>query len=465
MPESWQPRPYQEAAVEFLMRHPAAGLFADPGLGKTSCMLRAFVAMKATKPKWRALVIAPRHVLHNVWPAEVKRWREFSHLRVAVCHGSRKAEALASDADLYLVSCDALPWLTQQRWRWPEVLVVDESVKFKRHEARTRFKLLRGILDKFQRRYILTGKPMPNGLLDLWAQLYILDGGKRLGQFISHYRQRWFYPTGYGGYSWQPVQSAEREIGEKIADITLRLDKREHLKDLPPYLDNVVRVPLHQHAMEQIRKLERDLLVELERGTVEAFSAGSLTAKLRQMSSGAVYVGDPEELRSGRAGQRPWSPVHDAKLDALDAILAERENAPTLVAYQFVHSAERIVKAVPEARVLAWETDRGAEKLIAAWNRGEVPLLLVHPASAAHGLNLQGGSEALVWFDPTYDLDHYDQLIARLWRQGQKHTVVNHLLIAAGTVDEAVLAALRGKDRRQSAFLAALQAHYGLAAA
>lgn len=419
--------------------------------------------MKREFPRWRALVLAPRHVVHNVWPAEARKWADFAHLRISVVHGTKKAERLADDADLYLATCDSLPWLTSQKWRWPEVLVIDESTKFKRHEARTRFGLLRHHLDHFKRRIILTGKPIPNGLGDLWAQLFLLDGGKRLGPYVTHFRRKWFYQTGFGGYTYAPLPGAEKEILAAIADITLRLDKVEHLKDLPPVVENVVKVALPAAAMAQVKRLEDEFIVELARGTVEAFNAASLTTKLRQMSSGAVYVGDGSEPHSGRAGQKVWSHVHDAKLDALDAILAERENQPTLVAYQFVHSAERIVAAIPEARVLAWETDVSARKLLEAWNRGEVPLLLVHPASAAHGLNLQGGSDALVWFDPTYDLEHDDQLLARLWRQGQTRTVVNHRLIAAGTIDEAVLAALRSKDRRQTAFLAALKEHYAKA--
>jgi SNF2 family DNA or RNA helicase len=423
-------------------------------------MLRAFLEMR--RAGMRALVIAPRHVAHNVWPAEVAKWSDFAHLRVAVMHGPRKDEALHEDADLYVVNPEGLPWLLRRaaelRWRWPEVLVVDESTKFK-HPNTLRFRTLLKVIDRFKRRYILTGKPVPNGLMDLFGQLYILDGGKRLGKFITHFRNRWFYQTGYGGYTWKPLPGADAEIQRAISDITLRLDKREHLKDLPPYLDNVVKVALPAVVAEQVRKLERDFVVELARGTIEAFNAAALTAKLRQMSSGAVYASDLEDAERASA-RRPWAHVHDAKLDALDALLAEREGSPTLVAYQFVHSAERIAKAFPEAAVLAWLSDAKAAETLRAWNRGEVPLLLVHPASAAHGLNLQGGSEALIWFDPTYDLEHYDQLIARLWRQGQAKTVVNHLLVAADTIDEAVVNALRGKDRAQSAFLEALKRHF-----
>jgi SNF2 family DNA or RNA helicase len=421
-------------------------------------MLRAFTAMKAVHPRWRMIVIAPRHVVHNVWAQEARKWSDFAHLRVAVLHGSKKEEALRSDADIYVINPDGLPWLVQHPWAWPEVLVVDESTLFK-HPNTRRFKLLRAQLDRFTRRYILTGKPVPNGLLDLFGQIYILDGGERLGRFITHYRSRYFYQTGYGGYTWRPLPGASEKILEAISDITLRLDKREHL-DLPQYIDNVVEVKLPAPVEAQVRKLERDFVVELAKGTVEAFNAAALTAKLRQMASGAVYstLEDLEALRASR----PWSHVHDAKLDALEALLAEREGQPTLVAYQFIHSAERIAKAHPEAVVLSWLSDVKVMQAIEAWNAGEVPLLLVHPASAAHGLNLQGGSEALVWFDPTYDLEHYDQLIARLWRQGQTKTVVNHLLIAADTVDEAVLSALRGKDRAQESFLAALKSHFAV---
>jgi SNF2 family DNA or RNA helicase len=327
---------------------------------------------------------------------------------------------------------------------------VDESTKFK-HANTQRFKCLKQILDAFSRRYILTGKPVPNGVMDLFGQIYILDLGKRLGAFITHYRNKYFFQTGFGGYTWRPVEGASEQIEAKIVDITMRLDKRDHLKDLPPYVENIVKVALPHAAMDAYRELEREFILRLAEGEVLALNAASATAKLRQMTSGAVYL-DGED--------RMWGHVHDAKLDALDALLAEREGSPTLVAYQFNHTADRIRTEFKDAVILSRLADKKAERALEAWNRGDIELLLVHPASAAHGLNLQGGSESLVWFDPTYDLEHDDQLLARLWRSGQKKTVVNHRILAEGTIDEAIVSALRGKDRSQNQFLAALKAHF-----
>ena len=431
--------------MRLLVEHEHAGLFADPGLGKTACMLEAFLQIRKRHPKWRLLVIAPRHVAHNVWPAEVRKWSQFSHLRVVVLHGSKKEELLGEDADIYVINPEGLAWLATWDWAWPEVLCVDESTKFK-HPNTQRFRILRGYLGRFKRRFILTGKPVPNGLMDLFGQIYILDEGLRLGRYITHYRNKWFYQTGFGGYKWAPRESAGPEIQAAIKGITLRLDKREHLKELPEYIDNVVRVTLPPKARAQYNVLERDFIVKLEAGEVLALNAAAMTAKLRQFASGGVYT-------EGDA----WEGVHEAKLDALDAILSEREGSPTLIAYQFNHTADRLLAAYPKALVLSRLTDRQARAALDGWNRGEVEHLIVHPASAAHGLNLQGGSEALVWFDPTYDLEHYDQLIARLWRQGQELQVVNHLLIASDTVDEDIVAATRSKDRAQNQFLAALK--------
>lgn len=455
MSEPWTPRDYQIRAVELMLENPAAGLFADPGLGKTSCALMAWTVFQRAHPKWKMLVIAPRHVVHNVWRQEAKKWSDFSHLRFAVLHGPKKAQALKEDADIYLINPEGLPWLLQQRgWKIPQVLVVDESTKFK-HTNTQRFKLLRTMLDAFARRYILAGKPVPNGLHDLFGQIFILDGGARLGKFVSHFRKNYCYQSGFGGFKWKVLPEKEAEIQAKVIDITLRLDKREHLKDLPPLVENVVAVDLPHEAMDQYMELEKEFILQLREGEVSAMSAGAATAKLRQLTSGAVYLTDDDA--AGR-----WAPVHEAKLDALDAILSEREYQPTLVAYQFNHTADRILAAYPDAVILSRLSDKKAERALAEWNKGEVPILVVHPASAAHGLNLQGGSDALVWFDPTYDLEHDDQLIARLWRQGQKHTVVNHRLVASNTIDEAIVAALRGKDRSQNQFLDALKKHFGV---
>jgi len=419
-------------------------------------MLAAYSVMKRVGAKM--LVIAPKSVALHTWPNEVRKFDQFRGLKLVVLHGSGREERAYEDADVYVINPDGMPWLSARggvgpKKRWPSVLCVDESTKYK-HTQSERFKTLRPLLDHFERRYILTGEPMPNGLLDLFGQLFLLDGGQRLGKFITHYRNKYFYSSGFGGYKWSPLPGARDQILEKISDITLRLDKYDHL-DLKKPLVRDIEIDLPHEVFDDYAELEREFAIELRGGEVNAVNAAALTAKLRQFASGAVYT-------TNRYGEptHQWQKLHDAKLDALDALLAEREGKGTLVAYQFDHTAERIQDAYPEARLWSRLTPKGQAETLDAWNRGQLPLLVVHPASAAHGLNLQAGSEAIVWFDLTYDLEHYNQTIARLHRRGQAKRVVVHRIVARHTVDEQIVRVLAGKDGEQISFLKALKERF-----
>jgi SNF2 family DNA or RNA helicase len=445
----WTPRHYQLHAAERMVTNNAAGLLLAPGLGKTSTTLAALAALKASGQMKAALVITPLRPLYDVWPAEREKWSDFALLRMQILHGPKKERALATEADVYLINPEGLPWLLQaRRGRLPfDVLVVDESTKFK-NPASDRFKRLRGVLDKFRRRYILTGTPHPNGVQDLWAQVFLLDGGQRLGAYITHFRRRYMIDTAppHASYQqWLPVVGAEEEIRKKIEDICLVLRAEDYL-DMPELITNDIRVQLPPAARTTYDDLHRHFIAELAGGVVTAANAAAKTTKLRQVANGFVYDdrGATEE-------------VHTRKLEALVELIDEQQGDPLLVAVAFLSEAERLGRllgapyiggGVPAARVT---------ELIKLWNDGKIPVLLAHPSSVAHGLNLQAGGRAVCWYGLTYNREEYDQFVARVYRQGQTRGVVVHRIIATDTIDEAIVQSLASKDASQRAFLAALR--------
>jgi hypothetical protein len=328
-----------------------------------------------------------------------------------------------------------------------EGCLVHNSTKFK--APRTQRSLaLKGLVPQFKRRYILTGTPAPNGLLDLFGQVYILDLGDRLGRFITHYRNAYFYQTGYGGYTWLPREGAEQLIYEKISDICLRMDAKDYL-DMPDIMHVEQPVQLPPNAREIYNQMRKDFLAELEGGDVTAFNAAAKTSKLRQISNGSVYMDD-----------KSVHVVHDAKIKALGDIIEQMQGNPLLVAYEFQHDRDAIVKLTGCPVLGGGTTVSQQRKIITAWNRGELPVLAVHPASAGHGLNLQAGGHHICWFGLTYNLEHFDQLLARIWRQGQREKVFVYYLLAENTLDRLVLKALRGKNHTQKKLLDALKKHF-----
>lgn len=467
-PVPWEPKTYQLEAAKFMVERGAAGILADPGMGKTAATLAAFKTLRDAGHAERALVVAPLRVCYSVWPAEVAKWSDFADLRVEVVHGPNRTRALTTDADIYVVNPEGLAWLSSQ-WRgWarrPDVLVVDESTKFK-HTRTQRFKTLKPLLPQFERRYILTGTPIPNGLLDLFGQVYLLDLGGTLGKFITHFRNEFFFQTGYGGYTWVARDGAEEEIYERLRPLVLRLDRNDYL-DLPPITHNAIAVDLPVDAMRAYRELETDFVLKVKAGEVVASNAGALTAKLRQAANGAVYLDDETEEAADRRGGRRFGELHAAKIDALLELIDELSGQPALVAYEFQHDRARLQKALkkfyPRGDVPylggGVSAARGAE-LEREWNAGSLPVLLVHPASAGHGLNLQAGGHHIAWFGLSYNLEHHDQMIDRLYRQGQNEHVFVHYLVAKRTVDIKILAALRQKDRTQRDLLDALKEAY-----
>lgn len=475
----WQPHPYQKKAVKWLLEHAAGALWLSPGLGKTAATLAAFKFLKDRGLASKALVIAPLRVCHSVWPNEMRKWDDFLDMRCAVLHGPKKEELLRDMADLYVINPDGLPWLlnvTRERTlggkrvrvevdmkRWKalgfDLLVIDELSKFK-HPQTQRFKALKQVVPTFPRRWGLTGSPAPNGLIDLFGQCFVLDEGRSLGRYITHYRSKYFTPNGppsepgkapKPAFGWKLQEGAAEKIYKRVKPLALRMAAEDYL-DMPKLIENVVRVDLPEDARRVYDRLEEDLIAKLKRGVVVAANAAAASMKCRQVANGAVYV-------EGESGKR-WRAVHDAKLDALEDLVDELQGEPLLVAYDFQHDLERILQRLGKRTpfIGGGVTPQRASAIEKAWNLGDVPVLLGHPQSIAHGLNLQGAGRHVCWHSLTWNFEHDEQFIARVWRQGQKASqVFVHRLVARDTVDETVMWALRSKRKGQQALFDALR--------
>ena len=478
----WTPYAYMKRAVKFLLQHAAAGLFLEPGLSKTAITLAAIKILKKEKLLNRVLVIAPLRVCYLVWPAEAALWEDFNELRVSVLHGKDKEDNFKEDADIYVINPEGLPWLVAagrlQKLRC-DTLVIDESSKFK-HTRTQRFRLLKEHLGKFRRRWILTGSPNPNGYLDLFGQIFLLDLGKSLGAYITHYRMKYFTPTGYGGYTWRLNSGADKLIQQAIKPLVLRLDAKDYL-DLPEVIENVIRVELPEKARKIYDDLEAELLATLEGGhVVTAVSAGAMTNKISQVANGGLYyeetfcdhkcdgarVGTCTCFAEGRCkapGRRAVGELHNAKTEALVDLVDELQGAPLLVAYEFQHDLKRIRAALGKdlPAIGGGVNMKDTTAIVASWNRGELPVLAAHPAAMGHGLNMQGGGcQHVCWYGITWDYELYDQFNRRINRQGNKHAAIYvHHLVARETVDEAKMRALKVKKRTQNDLLDALRAY------
>lgn len=446
----WYPHDYQKRAVELLVSQGSAGLLLDPGLGKTSIVLAAFKILKQEGYVHSMLVIAPLRVAHNVWPKEVEKWANFNDLKVEVLHGPDKNRRLKRDADIFVINPEGLQWLfnlpASDRRNW-DILCVDESTKFKDSQTK-RFKLMRKHFELFDRRWILTGTPVPNGLHDLFGQIYILDLGNSLGRYVTHFRNKFFYTESWKPYEYIPHGWSFDEIINRIDPLVLRLSAKDYL-DMPELIiPEPVNVYLPDEAWEKYRDLEDDFITQVEGGFVVAANAAVAGGKCRQICNGALYTNE----------QHDWTSIHDEKLDALSDILEELGGAPTLVMYEFNHDKERLLKRLGSATPVlgGGTTTRRADKNITDFNKGHIPVMLCHPASMAHGLNLQGVCHHIIWFGITWNFEHYDQSIARIYRQGQENPVFVYHIIAKDTLDEKVLAVLRAKDRTQQTLFEAL---------
>jgi SNF2 family DNA or RNA helicase len=449
----WQPHDYQKKAVKFMIQHACAGLFLDPGLGKSSITLAAFEVLRMKGLAKRMLVIAPLRPAYAVWPAEGQKWHEFSELKINVIHGPHKAERLAEQADVDVINPEGLSWLFAQKLRrhgsdpWPwDILVVDESTRFK-HADTIRFKKLKPYLPMFKRRYILTGSPAPNGLLDLFGQVFLLDLGASLGRFITHYRNTYFNSTGYGGFTWTPRQGSQDAIYEKLKPLVLRMSAEDYL-DLPPLIMNEVKMFLPDKARKIYDQMEAQLLAAVDNNLIVAANAAAASGKCRQIANGGIY----DEAHK-------VTDIHEAKLDAVEEIIESLQGKPALVAYEYQHDLARLRGrfGADVPYIGGGVSPSRFREIEGAWNRGDLPLLFAQPQSVAHGLNLQGTEGTVIWHSLTWNLEDYEQFIRRVWRQGQKHKVIVHHIVADKTVDEVIMKTLKAKDKTQQRLLGALK--------
>ena len=435
--------PYQIRAIEYIKDKKRCGLALAMGLGKTVASLTAISDMLDGFVAKRVLVIAPLRVAKSVWPKEVTRWAHLSHLKVSVCLGTERQRlaALQTTADIYTINRENVPWLvTQYRGKWPfDCVIIDESSSFK-NSSSLRWKALRRTLPETYHMILLTGTPSPNGLLDVWSQQYLIDYGMSLGRTMTGYKQR-FFEQDYTGYRWTLRAGAANDIQQLMTPSWLSMAAEDYL-DLPERIDLVESLALPESIKAEYDSFEKTLLADLPDGEmVEAVNAGVLATKLLQWCNGGIYTNE----------HKHWTLIHDAKIDALAAIVEDNDE-PMLVAYNFKSDLERLQKAFPNAAVL--DKDPAT---IDRWNRGEIKMLLAHPQSAGHGLNLQDGGALCVWFGLSWSLEAYLQFNARLHRQGQTRPVRIIHLIAQGCLDERVMSVLQDKDAQQRSLLQALK--------
>ncbi|HGA2592189.1 TPA: SNF2-related protein [Streptococcus agalactiae] len=447
---------YQEVTKDFIIRTPYAAVILDMGMGKTATTLSAINELMFDRYEVsKVLVIAPLRVANTVWSDEIEQWEELRHLRYAKIVGTPKQRraALEQDADIYIVNREILPWLVQQcspYFKW-DMVVIDELSSFKSWQSK-RFKAFMAMRPYMKRVVGLTGTPSSNGLMDLFAEFKVIDSGERLGRFIGEYRSRYFDEGRRNGnivYEYIPMDYAECQIYDKIDDITISMKAMDYL-DMPELISTKKVVHLTDKETDNYKRFKKDyVLSDLEDGEVTAANAASLSNKLVQMANGAVYSDDHQVVS-----------LHDQKLDTLEDIIEAANGEPVLVAYWFKHDLQRIEERLAKLKV------KGAvlktEQDIREWNKGNIRVGLLHPASAGHGLNLQKGGHHLVWFGLTWSLELYQQTNARLWRQGQQaETVVIQHIVTEGTIDEEILKALENKDAQQSRLIEAVKAQVG----
>lgn len=441
----YEPHNYQQFATDFILEHPISCLMLDMGLGKTVITLNALwqLALDSFDVS-RILVIAPKRVAEDTWPKELSKWEHLYGLDATLVMGTQaeREAALRQQTFLYITNRENVSWLVANHpWDF-DMVVIDELSSFKSNQAQ-RFKAMKKVRPLVSRIVGLTGTPAPNSLLDLWPEMYLMDMGQRLGRFIGGFRDRFFTPDKRNReiiYSYKPREGAEEAIYGLISDICISMKAVDYL-DMPELIMNRVEVSMDSRERKIYDDFQRDMVVSLQGEELDAVNAAALSGKLTQMANGAVYGENRKVLH-----------IHDRKLDALEDLMEAANGKPLLVAYWYEHDLQRIKARFKNARCIDTTQD------IDDWNAGKIPLALIHPASAGHGLNLQDGGYTIVWFGLTWSLELYQQLNARLWRQGQKHTVVIHHIVTKDTHDEDVLRALDKKDTRQSALIDAVRA-------
>ena len=448
----YNPHEYQTYATNFILEHPVAAVLLEMGLGKSVITLTAIYELMLNRFEiQKTLVIAPLRVARDTWPAEIEKWEHLKGLAYSVAIGteSERISALKRPAHLYLINRENVDWLiTKSNLPFDyDMVVIDELSSFKSYAAK-RFKSLLKVRPRVKRMVGLTGTPSGNGLMDLWAEFRVLDMGQRLGRYITHYRNNFFVPDKRNQqmiFSYKPKPGAEDAIYKLISDITISMKSADFLK-MPECVINEVPVVLSEKEWSVYHDLREDMVVDLKDKEIDAVNAAALSGKLLQMANGAVYNEEKEVIH-----------IHDRKLDALEDLIEGANGKPVLVAYWFNHDLQRIKKRFSVREI---KTSRD----IKDWNNGEIPVAVIHPAGAGHGLNIQFGGSTIIWFGLTWSLELYQQTNARLWRQGQNNTVAIHHIIAKDTIDEDVMVALSKKGKIQSALIDSVKARIGGAA-
>lgn len=440
---------YQNYAKDFILAHKVSALFLDCGLGKTITTLTAInELMYDSFEISKVLIIAPLRVAQSTWKDEIEKWDHLNLLRYSIVVGDEKErlKALKQNSDIYIINRENVDWLVTKSgidFNF-DMLVIDELSSFKSNTSK-RFKSLLKIRPYFERVVGLTGTPSSNGLMDLWAEFRVLDLGERLGRYITHYRNEYFLPDKRNGaiiFSYKPQPNAEERIYRRLADMTISMKSTEYLK-MPELILNELEINLDEEDQMKYKKFKKEMVMTIQEKEIDAINAASLSNKLIQLANGSIYDDD-----------KKFYEIHNKKLDKLEEIIESANGKPVLVAYWFKADKERIEKRF-KVREIKTADD------IKQWNMGMINLALIHPASAGHGLNLQSGGSTLVWFSLTWSLELYQQTNARLYRQGQKDTVVIHHLITKNTIDKDIMKSLKRKDKTQEALMRAVKARIG----
>jgi SNF2 family DNA or RNA helicase len=446
----WEPHEYQKEAVKFLVEHGSGSLWLDPGLGKTAIVLSAYRVLRIKGLIKKMLVVAPLRPVYGVWPTEANKWEQFENYSVGVLHGGQKDKVLQQEHDIYVINFEGLGWLSNRLngKPWPfNILTIDE-ISYMKNTQTQRFKTLKPLLNKFDRRWGLTGSPAPNSLLDIFGPQYIIDQGATFGPYVSRFRSEYFYPSGYGGFEWKIQPDGEKRIHEKLEGKVLRMAALDHL-DLPELTYNNIIIELPSEARKIYDDFEKKLTIELAAGDITAVNAAVAVMKGQQIANGGSYLDGTE---------RQSIHIHDAKTEAVQELVEELSGQPCIIGYHFQHDLERLQKVFPDAPIIgSGVIGDKLDTIIERWNTGQIPVLLAHPMSAGHGLNLQGAGHAVIWYSLTWSLEVYEQFIRRLWRQGQKNHIVVHHIIANKTVDKAIMLAIKNKDTTQQNLLKAVQ--------
>lgn len=441
------PHEYQKYAQDFIINNSACVLLLDMGLGKTVITLTSlWILLFDYFEISKVLVIAPLRVAQDTWSKECEKWDHLKELKISKVLGSEKERrmALFDKADIYIINRENVEWLCNNYDFDFDMIVIDELSSFKSSSSK-RFKALRKIRPRVKRIVGLTGTPAPNTLMDLWSQINLIDMGQRLGRFISNYRNNYFIPDKRNAqviFSYKPREGAEEEIYKRISDICVSMKACDYL-DMPERIDNIVHVKMSEDEKKLYKKLEKDMLLPLADGEIDAVNAAALSNKLLQMANGAVY----DELKETKI-------IHDRKLEALEDLIEAANGKSVLIFYAYKHDKERIVKKFKV-------TEISTSKEISKWNERKIQIAIAHPASTGYGLNLQAGGSTIIWFGLTWSLELYQQANARLWRQGQKDTVIIHHIVSKGTIDEEVMSALQRKQCGQENLINAVKARIG----